>query len=126
MRPATAVPGQSAPAPNLAADGDANFLPTPDRLPMGPQSVGLTINVISPQTLNVNKPAVLKIVVKNTGPTEALGVVVRDVMPDGVTFVSSQPEATKLDSILTWRLGSVPAGTERVIVVNVTPTRALV
>ena len=110
-------------APTAASEDDAKFLHDPDRLPLGPQSMGLSIQVISPPALNINKPASLKIVVKNTGAHEALGVVVRDVLPPGLTYEGSQPEARRLESILTWSLGPVPAGAERTIVVNVIPTQ---
>jgi uncharacterized repeat protein (TIGR01451 family) len=116
-------PASSGTAPSSLDDGDARFLPELERLPIGPRTVGLTVHVISPPTMNLNKPSTLKILVKNPGPTEALGVVVYDVLPDNLSYVGSQPEAVRSDTLLTWKLGSVPAGAERTILVNVTPVK---
>jgi uncharacterized repeat protein (TIGR01451 family) len=63
--------------------------------------------------------ATLKIIVKNTGTSDAMGVVVRDELPDGLTFVGSVPEAEQSDSLLFWRLNTVPAGAERTIALRV-------
>ena len=65
----------------------------PERLALGPQAVGLTVEVQAPPVVNLNLPVALKIVVRNTGKADAFGVIVRDVLPDGVKFVDSQPQA---------------------------------
>jgi uncharacterized repeat protein (TIGR01451 family) len=94
----------------------------PENLPIGRQGVGLTVEVLGPQFLNLNQTAALKVVVRNTGTTDARGVTVRDTLPPAVELVSSQPEASRVDSVLSWHLGDVPAGTERVIALSVKPT----
>lgn len=123
--PAAAVlPGQPAPAPATSArEGDPEFVLPADRLPIGRQNIGLTVDVIAPQAMNIGQSATLKVVVKNSGSTDAQGVVVRDQLPAGLTFVSSQPETQPIGgNLLTWALGTVTAGSERVITVSVKPT----
>jgi uncharacterized repeat protein (TIGR01451 family) len=73
--------------------------------------------------LNINQATALKVVVKNNGQTEAIGVVVRDELPEALTFLSSQPEAQRIDALLSWTLGTIPAGSERVITLHVKPTK---
>ena len=93
------------------------------RVPLGAQAVGLTVDVQAPPLLNINLPATFKIVVKNTGTADATGVVVRDELPEGVEFLSSQPETRPADSLLFWKLSTIPAGTQQVITVRVKPTK---
>ncbi|MDR3637685.1 MAG: hypothetical protein P4L84_28015 [Isosphaeraceae bacterium] len=113
------------PNPNAGADGVESFVLPADQLPLGRQAVGLTVDVVSPQFLNLNQEASLKVVVKNTGSTDAKGVVVRDELPQGLTFQSSQPIAQVAagSSLLVWRLGTVAAGSERIILLRVIPKK---
>jgi uncharacterized repeat protein (TIGR01451 family) len=125
LPPAAELPGQPAPTSGpgvLPKDPETPFVIAPDKLPVGRQGVGLTVEVIAPQFLNVNQTAPLKIVVKNTGTTDARGVVVRDVLPPNLKYESSQPEAVPKGDVLIWHLGDVPAGSERLITLTVTPT----
>jgi uncharacterized repeat protein (TIGR01451 family) len=72
-----------------------------------------------------NREATVKVVVKNSGSTDAVGVVVRDELPVGLAYVSSQPEAQKVgDSLLSWRISTLPAASERIILLKVKPTKA--
>jgi uncharacterized repeat protein (TIGR01451 family) len=120
LPPASEMPGQAGAlsAGGAAREADPFVLP-PDRLPLGRQSVGLSVDVVAPQVLNINQVATLKIVVRNTGTSDAMGVVVRDQLPDSLTLVGSVPEAEPSDGLLFWRLNTVPAGAERSIVVRV-------
>jgi uncharacterized repeat protein (TIGR01451 family) len=94
-----------------------------EKLPLGRQSVALTVDVVGPQVLNVNQIAPLRIVVRNTGTTDAMGVVVRDELPEGLDYLSSQPEAERNGALLFWKLATVPAGSEKVLVVRVKPVK---
>ena len=106
------------------SDG-GEFLQPLDRLTLGKHEVLLSVNVLAPADMNINKDAMMKIVVKNDGSADALGVVVRDVLPPGLTFVSSSPEPlAKTESLLTWKFGVLQAGTEKAILVKVKPTQA--
>ncbi len=126
LPPATEPAGQpvaAAATPALAQDDKAVFTLPAEQLPMGRQSLGLTVDVVAPQVLNINQTATLKVVVKNSGSSDAKGVVVRDRLPEGLVLLSSQPEAQQIDALLSWHLGTIPAGTERVITLSVKPTK---
>ncbi len=122
-RPATVAAGQP-PAPlDGSTEGQGSPLST-DRLPLGKQELMVSVNVQSPANLNFEQPATVKIIVKNSGSTDALGVVVRDELPPGLDCLSSQPEAQRVgDSLLSWRISTLPAGSDRVILLKVKPTK---
>jgi uncharacterized repeat protein (TIGR01451 family)/CSLREA domain-containing protein len=47
--------------------------------------------------------------VDNTGPADAVDVVVSDTLPDGVSFVSATDGGTESGGVVTWNLGTVLA-----------------
>ncbi len=118
----------AAPAPDPSQTGtQPGGIPTPliDQLPMGPHEELVSVDVQAPETMNIQMESTVKIIVRNNGSSDALGVVVRDELPEGLEFVSSAPETQPVNgSLLTWSLGTLPAGTEKVILVKVKPTRA--
>ncbi|MDE2508722.1 MAG: DUF11 domain-containing protein [Planctomycetota bacterium] len=117
------VPREAPPATTAADPVDPFVLPA-DRLGLGPHTLNLAVDVQSPAHLNLNQTANFKLVVKNSGATDALEVVVRDRLPDGLEFVSSRPEALRGDGgLLIWRVGTLAAGSDRVITLRVKPTR---
>ncbi len=75
--------------------------------------------------MNLNQPAILRIVVRNTGTSDAINVRVLDELPDGLEYQSSQPEAyTAKESLLSWSMNVLPGGSEKVITVKVKPVKA--
>ncbi len=103
--------------------GSGYVLPA-DHLPLGKQEVVVSVEVQAPPALTFNREAIFKLVVRNSGSTDAMGVVVRDELPAGLDFVSSQPEAQKVgDSLYSWRISTLPAGSERVILLKGKPNR---
>jgi uncharacterized repeat protein (TIGR01451 family) len=121
--PATVAAGLP-PAPlDGSTEGQGSPLST-DRLPLGKQELMVSVEVQSPANLNYEQPATVKIIVKNSGSTDALGVVVRDELPPGLDCLSSQPEAQRVgDSLLSWRISTLPAGSDRIILLKVKPTK---
>jgi uncharacterized repeat protein (TIGR01451 family) len=125
------APGQDKPpaAPTPAGRPGANPDPdTPrpavDRLPVGKQSVAVTVDVQAPPTMNLHQDATLKLIVRNTGTSDALNLLVDDELPDGLQYVSSSPEMHVIaDSHLNFRIATLPAGSERVISIKVKPTK---
>jgi uncharacterized repeat protein (TIGR01451 family) len=117
LSPALEVPGQAG-AGTSAGPIDPFVLP-PEKLPLGRQSVALTVDVIGPPVLNLNQFTTLTIVVRNAGTTDAMGVVVRDELPDSLEYQSSQPEAERNGTLLFWKLTTVPAGSDKKIQVRV-------
>jgi uncharacterized repeat protein (TIGR01451 family) len=115
------APGQAPAEPQAEGSG---FVLRPDRLPLGKQEVVLSVEVQAPANLNFNRETTVKIIVRNSGSTDALGVVVRDELPAGLVHVSAQPEAQKAgESLLFWRISTLPAGSERIILLKVKPTK---
>lgn len=127
LPPATPPPGTAGSVPTATPGAPREpkppFVLTAEELPLGRQSVGLTVDVIAPQVLNLNQTANFKVVIKNNGQTDARGVVVRDQLPEGLHFVSSQPEAEHPEGLLVWNLGTVGAGSEKTIALVVKPMK---
>jgi uncharacterized repeat protein (TIGR01451 family) len=103
-----------------------------DRLNIGKQSVGVSVDVIGPSSMYLNQEATLKIIVRNNGKSDAFNVAVTDELPAGLKFVSSQPEAKLLTSQpedaamgerLIWSIDLLPAGSDRLITLRVRPTK---
>lgn len=95
----------------------------PDALKQGPQSVGVTVEVQAPSVVNLKKETLVKIVVRNHGKADAAGVVVRDVLPEGVEFLHADPAPSRTHGpALSWSLGNLPAGTDRILKLTVRPT----
>jgi len=114
---------QAEPASRPAQEPGENGRPATDRLPLGKQSVAVSVDVQAPASMNLNREATLRLVVRNTGQSDALNVMVNDELPDNLSYLSSQPEAVVVGkSLLSWRMSNLPAGSERVITVKVRPT----
>jgi uncharacterized repeat protein (TIGR01451 family) len=127
--PAPASTPPVAPAAQAGAaapgDGPSDAAGLVDRLPLGKQEVVVSVDVQAPAVMNFNREATVKIVVKNSGSSDALGVIVRDELPPGLAYVSSQPEAQRVgESLLSWRISTLPAASDRVILLKVKPTKA--
>jgi uncharacterized repeat protein (TIGR01451 family) len=118
-------------APAPAADGAAAGssadarLSTAERLPLGKQSVAVSVDVQAPATMNLTKQATFKLIVRNTGTGDAYNVRVDDELPAGLTFISSQPEMKLAGDghRLIWLLNLLPGGSDRVITIKVQPTK---
>ncbi len=77
----------------------------------------------APATAMVNDQFAYNIVVSSLSQVPANEVVVTDAIPDGIEYVSSQPEARVSGKTLTWSLGTMAAGAQSTIVVQVKATR---
>lgn len=115
----------SAPAAVAAADRGER-IPV-DRLPTGRQSVSVLVDIQSPAHMNLHKPATVRLIVRNAGTSDAHQVIVRDELPEGLKFVSSDPPPAAGGAggqAITWSLGNMAAGSNGVITLKVEPTRA--
>jgi uncharacterized repeat protein (TIGR01451 family) len=99
--------------------------PPVDQLPAGKQVVAVTIDVRSPPNMNLHQKADVRIIVHNTGASDALKVRIRDELPEGLKFVSSEPAPASVerDSVLTWTLPALAAGKDQVIKLRVEPVK---
>ncbi|MBP7933595.1 MAG: DUF11 domain-containing protein [Phycisphaerae bacterium] len=77
----------------------------------------------APATAMVNDQFRYDIVVSSLSQVPANEVVVTDTIPDGIDYVSSQPEARVSGKTLTWSLGTMAAGAQATIAVEVKATR---
>ena len=96
-----------------------------DRLPEGPRSDALAVDVQAPQTFNVNLKMRAVVTVRNDGRDDALFVIVRLPLPAGVEFVESSPAPDRRedsDRTLAWDWGTLPAGAVRTIDLIVKPS----
>ncbi len=99
----------------------ASDTPGPDVL-QGVQTPVVTIHKSGPQEVQVNRPAVFTIVVRNTGRVPVHGVVVHDRVPRGTRLVQTTPPAqSTADGRLEWRLATLDPGSETRISVELVP-----
>lgn len=89
----------------------------------GTQGVGLYVEVVSPPAGNLQQETSYRVIVKNAMRSPAFGVVVTDVLPDGLTYVKSEPAAKAEGSTLTWELGEMPIGSEKSLTIVAKPTK---
>jgi len=80
---------------------------------------GIAIEKSAPATAIVGEEFSYQIRVSSTAEVPAEDVVVTDVLPDGIEYVSSQPGAEVSGQSLTWRLGTMGANTSSDISVRV-------
>ena len=99
-------------------------MPAAERLPLGKQSVAVTVDVQAPASMNLHKDATLKLIVRNTGVSDAFNVYVQDELSEGLKFLSSQPEMhVSGGNHLSLLIPTLPAGQDKVITLKVTPTK---
>lgn len=77
--------------------------------PAGPQA-DLSISKTAPDGVVANGQFTYALTAANAGPENATGVVVTDVLPAGLTFVSSTCGATVAGSTVTWNIGALANG----------------
>ncbi len=98
----------------------------PEQIPEGRQTVGLAVEVVAPEVMNVNHAGTIKIIVKNTGIVDARAVRIHYDLPSELEFVSAQPEQKQLqpgDRGLFWGPETVAAGSEWLILLKVKATK---
>ena len=75
------------------------------------QSPTLEVNKEGPASLGLRKTGEYTVAVTNSGDTTATNVTLTDELPEGLTFISSTPEAASSDgATVTWSLGDIPPG----------------
>jgi uncharacterized repeat protein (TIGR01451 family) len=82
--------------------------------------VAPTLNVTKtgPSSADINSNVAFTIRVRNDGTVSATNVTVTDIIPDGLTFLTSNPFATATGQLVAWSLGTIAAGQSVDIVVN--------
>lgn len=135
---ASAIPPAAAPPPSssLPAAPSPRAEPQVAAAPSGPGGVGrpgekalegqqiptLVIEKLVPAEIQVGKPALFEIVVRNTGTATATNVEVHDVVPQGTTLISSNPPAAQgKPGELAWLLGPMAPGDQATLQMELMP-----
>ena len=89
----------------------------------GVQTPQLAIHKSAPKEIQVGKPAVFRVTVRNTGLVPAAHVEIHDRVPRGTRLLGTSPQA-KHDSNgeLVWTLGTIRAGEEAFVEMQLMPT----
>ena len=86
----------------------------------------ISVSIVdSPDPVSVGANLTYTLTVTNTGPLDATGVMVTNVLPASVTFVSatsSQGTCTQNSGVIACNLGVVPGATNAIITIVVVPT----
>ncbi len=118
MAPPGGFDNQALSAPP-AADGTGQ--PGDPRLE-GIQSPQLTIQKSAPGEIQVGRPAVFSVVVRNVGTTAACNVEIHDQVPRGARLVNTRPQAQRGGrGELVWTLGVLQPGQEAVVEMEIVP-----
>ncbi len=115
-----ANPALALPASAIAAVPKTASVPG-DRQLEGAQNPQVSIEKIAPDEIQVGKPAVFEIYVRNEGKVPAFDVVVSDQVPQGTRLIDVSPECTESSSGLAWTLGTLEPGKETKITLQVMP-----
>ncbi|MHC4982064.1 MAG: DUF7507 domain-containing protein [Planctomycetota bacterium] len=83
----------------------------------------IAIRKSAPATARVGQAFRYDIVVTNPSSVDARNVAVTDELPDGISYVSSSPEASVSGQRLSWSLGTLSGGASRALSVQVRAER---
>ncbi|MCC6492020.1 MAG: DUF11 domain-containing protein [Pirellulales bacterium] len=87
----------------------------------GPQAPTLVIQKLTPAEVQVGKKCTFAVKVQNTGRLAAQSVQIHDEVPLGAQLVGSAPKANVDGARLTWDLGTLAAGEERIVEMELMP-----
>lgn len=88
----------------------------------GSQNPSLEILKRAPNEVQVGVPATFTLTVRNVGTASAFDVAVHDSVPKGAKLVRTTPTAqVDAEGKILWKLGEIPAGSEQVLTLDLTP-----
>jgi uncharacterized repeat protein (TIGR01451 family) len=89
----------------------------------GPQTPQVTIQKLAPPEIQVGRPAVFRVTVRNTGTAPAANVQVSDQVPKGTRLLGTTPRASQGGrGELVWSLGSLAPGEQSSAEMQLMPT----
>ncbi len=89
----------------------------------GAQTPQVTIQKFAPNEIQVGKPAVFKIAVRNTGSIPAAQVEIRDQTPRGTKLLGTTPRASQGPrGEIVWTMGTLQPGEESSVEMELMPT----
>jgi uncharacterized repeat protein (TIGR01451 family) len=125
-------------APALADDealgGDAGITPTPglaavdgqgrpgERQLEGLQTPTITVQKLAPAEIQVGKKCTFAVRVVNSSQRTAHNVQVRDEVPLGTQLLGAAPKASVSGTQVVWDIGTLSAGEERIVEMELMPT----
>ena len=121
MPAAAAVTTQLATAGAMEVDPNQLYNAPGDPRLDGVQSPGIVIQKRAPQEVKVGMPAPFVVQVQNVGSVEALDVKIHDRIPAGMRMVDATPTPMQQGDLLLWELGTMPAGDERTVTIQLIP-----
>ena len=120
--PASASPPRAEPQVAAAPTGPSGVGRPGEKALEGQQVPTLVIEKLVPAEIQVGKPALFEIVVRNTGTATATNVEVHDVVPQGTTLISSNPQAAQgKPGELAWLLGPMAPGDQATLQMELLP-----
>lgn len=88
----------------------------------GPQTPQITVQKLLPEEVQVGKPALFRILVRNSGAITVPKLVVNEPIPWGVRVLRTNPSAAQgTQGMLVWTLGPLKPGDESVLEAEVMP-----
>lgn len=85
--------------------------------------IALTKTVDNDKPLVLGTPLTFTITAKNNGPSQATNVVVRDVLPSGLSYVSSTPsQGSYVSGTGQWSVGTLASGSSATLQITATNT----
>ncbi len=89
----------------------------------GPQSPQVIVEKIAPPEIQVGRPAVLRVIVRNTGAATARDVEIHDQVPRGTRLLGTAPPASQGPrGELVWSLGTLKPGGATSVEMQIVPT----
>jgi uncharacterized repeat protein (TIGR01451 family) len=120
--------------PLVNANADPGLTPTPgitttdgagrpgERILEGLQNPAVAIQKLVPPEIQVGKKCTFAIKVQNNSQRPAQNVQIRDDIPLGTQLIGTAPKANVTGSQVTWDLGTLSPGEERVVEMELMPT----
>ncbi len=116
------MPPEGSSAVEMSVEGEGTGRPGSQQLE-GAQSPQLTIQKTAPKEIQVGKPAVFRITVRNTGQVPAADVEIRDLVPKGTRLTGTAPAAVRGPrGEIVWSLGTIRPGDESTVEMQLVPT----
>jgi uncharacterized repeat protein (TIGR01451 family) len=120
--------------PYVALPSDAGITPTPglatadgtgrpgERILEGLQTPTLTVQKLAPPEIQVGKKATFAVRIQNNSQRTAHNVQVVDEVPLGTQLIGTAPKANVSGAQVVWDLGTLSAGEERIVEMELMPT----
>lgn len=86
---------------------------------VGAPAAVLRLTKAAPSSAVAGKHVTYRLRVRNVGAVPATSVVLRDVLPSGMTIARLPAGTTLKSGVITWRLGTLAPGTQRVLALTV-------